>query len=333
MKLGFALLLSVVCLWVGSSNLIQIIFDNINFNKPFFLTYFSTGIFMLYLIDVARIRNCAENEQHPDLMFTFKVASQFCPLWFLANYFYNLSLNLTSVSSSTILSSTSGLITLMLSIWVLRESPDFCKFFAALLSFAGVIIISIEDSSKETESIVGDFFALVSAVFYSLYCIFLSKYSQVVYLPHLFGFVGLVNVLFFWPFFGIFQCFGLEQFEVPSGTVWLFLFINALFGTFLSDLLWAFSIKLLNPVVCTLGITLTIPFSMIVDLFVNGKNFSFSYMLGGAMIIAGFVIISLFQHPVYSKILSNDGMRSLIFRKKYEDVDEKVEFASFTNSA
>lgn len=288
---------------------------------------------MLYLSDVARIKYCVHNEQHPDFMFTFKVATQFCPLWFLANYFYNFSLNLTSVSSSTILSSTSGLITLVLSIWVLGESPDFCKFFAALLSFGGVIIISIEDSSSETESIVGDFLALVSAVFYSLYCIFLSKYSQVVYLPHLFGFVGLVNFLFFWPFFAVFQYFGLEKFEIPTGTVWLFLFINALFGTFLSDLLWAFSIKLLNPVVCTLGITLTIPLSMTVDFLVNGKNFSVSYMLGGLMIVAGFFVISLFQHPEYSRILSNDGMKSLIFRKKYEDVDEKVEFVNFTNSA
>lgn len=45
---------------------------------------------------------------------TFKVAAVFCPVWFIANYSFNLSLTMTSVASSTVISATSSLWTLML---------------------------------------------------------------------------------------------------------------------------------------------------------------------------------------------------------------------------
>ena len=323
MNLGIGLLLTVVGLWVGSSNLIQWIFEDVQFGKPFFLTYFSTGMFGLYLFDFFRGFFVPENRDLNSFWINLKVAAQFCPLWFLANYFYNSSLSLTSVSSSTILSSTSGLFTLILSIWVLGESPDICKFVAAVLSFSGVVIISIEDSTTESESLMGDFLALLSAVFYSLYCIHLSKYSQIVRLSHLFGFVGLINVIFLWPGFILLNYTGIECFEVPSPKVLLFLMINGFFGTFLSDLLWAYSIKLLNPVICTLGITLTIPLSMLVDFFVNKKSFTLSYFIGGGLIIVGFVIISMFEHPLYKKNLSNNGLTFLLTgkKKKKDDIE------------
>jgi len=62
----------------------------------------------------------------------------FCPLWFAANYCFNLSLGLTSVASNTILSTTSGIFTLVLSVFILRESPEILKFFAVILAFGGV---------------------------------------------------------------------------------------------------------------------------------------------------------------------------------------------------
>jgi hypothetical protein len=46
---GLFLVLLVVLIWVGSSALIQYVFKDTNFNRPFFLTYFSTGLFTVYL--------------------------------------------------------------------------------------------------------------------------------------------------------------------------------------------------------------------------------------------------------------------------------------------
>ena len=44
----------VIIIWVASAVLIRSIFisDTTNFNKPLFLTYFSTAFFMVYLVPV-----------------------------------------------------------------------------------------------------------------------------------------------------------------------------------------------------------------------------------------------------------------------------------------
>ena len=49
---GTFFLSMVVVIWVASAMLIRLIFtsDDTNFNKPLFLTYFSTSWFSLYLI-------------------------------------------------------------------------------------------------------------------------------------------------------------------------------------------------------------------------------------------------------------------------------------------
>ena len=46
---GLACLAAVVVIWVTSSEVIQFIFDDIDFSKPFFLTFYSTSLFSLYL--------------------------------------------------------------------------------------------------------------------------------------------------------------------------------------------------------------------------------------------------------------------------------------------
>jgi len=46
---GVILIGCVVVLWVGSSVLIQFVFKNQRFDKPLFLTYYDTSLFMLYL--------------------------------------------------------------------------------------------------------------------------------------------------------------------------------------------------------------------------------------------------------------------------------------------
>ena len=49
--LGLAHIAAVVVLWVGSSELIQLIFDSsMSFESPLFLTFYSTSLFSVYLV-------------------------------------------------------------------------------------------------------------------------------------------------------------------------------------------------------------------------------------------------------------------------------------------
>ena len=53
--LGLGFLSLVVLLWVSSSILTQKIFRGMNFSAPFFVTYFNTLVFVVYLIpEIAR---------------------------------------------------------------------------------------------------------------------------------------------------------------------------------------------------------------------------------------------------------------------------------------
>ena len=331
--MGFILLGIVVILWVGSSTLIQTILEDSNFNKPFFLTYFSTSNFSWYFIDIYRRRLDIREGKLPRLRQTFKIAAQFCPLWFMANYFYNLSLTLTSIASSTILSSTSGVFTLFLSIFILKTKPDVLKFLAVLLSFGGISMIALADTESQEETVVGDFLALIGAVMYALYCIFISAKSKEVYLVHMFACVGVLNFTFLMPLFLVFNYTGLEKFEFPTGEILGFLFLNAIFGTVLSDVIWAFSIKYLNPALSTLGITLTIPLSMIVDSILHGYVYSALYICGAILVIFGFVIMAFFEHPVFGKLITNEGLKKRFCmkegQKEEESKDENVPLANY----
>jgi len=104
---------------------------------------------------------------------TAQLALQFCFVWFIANVTTNASLEHTTLSSSTIISSTSGLFTLALGGIVGVEQMSFTKLSAVLLCFAGVTLVSVSDhknsssasSSGEeaggiTSALVGDLLSL-----------------------------------------------------------------------------------------------------------------------------------------------------------------------------
>ncbi len=72
---------------------------------------------------------------------TFIVAAIVAPLWFIANYSYNLSLAKTSVASNTIISSTSSLFTYLFSVIFLKERLTLLSVVGVLISFGGAFLI------------------------------------------------------------------------------------------------------------------------------------------------------------------------------------------------
>ena len=52
--LGLGIILLVVLCWVGGDELTQNVFKNLHFDKPFFLVYFKSSMFMLYLLKLLK---------------------------------------------------------------------------------------------------------------------------------------------------------------------------------------------------------------------------------------------------------------------------------------
>jgi solute carrier family 35 protein F5 len=159
-------------------------------------------------------------------------------------------------------------------------------------------------------------FAVVGAVFYAGYSVVLKWKGEGVDTVLLFGTVGVCNFAIFFIGIVILNYAGIETFELPSGVEAAFLICNALFGTVLSDVLWALSVIALNPTLCTVGLSLTIPISIIADVVLYNLVFSYYYILGALLVICGFVIMAFFEHETIGLKMTNSYLKQWICSKR-----------------
>ncbi|KAI8994537.1 hypothetical protein BDB01DRAFT_773104 [Pilobolus umbonatus] len=353
---GILLLLVVVFIWVTSSFVINNLFDSLNYNKPFFITYLNTATFSFYLVPWLFKRNTIkpsltedesletrllEEEEGLDEIDstidqpmlstkeTIHLSFYFCFLWFMANYGNNASLGYTSVTSSTILSSMSGLFTLGMGTLFKVESINRNKIIAVISSFIGVLLVTYSDVSSHnhpgSNPIVGDILALLGALFYGWYTTLLKLKihdEARVNMPLFFGFVGLFNVLLLWPFFFILHYSSIEPFELPTPrTVWIMILLNAFIGSFLSDYLWLLAMLMTSPLVVTLGVSLTIPLAMGGEIVIQHFMPDILYGLGALLVISGFFLVNSAE---IARIKKKPSTRSIqmITREQHENPAE-----------
>jgi len=241
---------------------------------------------------------------------TARLSLEFCMLWFLANYFVAACLEYTTVASSTILTSTSSVFTLIFGSMFRVEKFTVKKLIAVLASLAGIVLISSIDLSGRDndadhrgdfpektswEIAVGDGFAFLSAVLYGIYAVFMKSRigdESRVSMPLFFGLVGLINVLLLWPGFFLLHFTGIERFELPpSGWVLLIIVCNSL-ASLVSDMSWAYAVLLTSPIVVTVGLSMTIPLSLIGQIVLNSQTASPLYWVGAVVVVLSFVFVN-----------------------------------------
>ncbi|RYN42456.1 hypothetical protein AA0112_g1417 [Alternaria arborescens] len=239
---------------------------------------------------------------------TAKLALEFCLLWFLANYFAAACLEYTTVASSTILSSTSSIWTLLLGSIMRVERFTLLKLIGVLASLGGVALISMVDVSGETdenrgsfphktpkELAIGDVMAFVSAVLYGFYTVFMKARigdETRVNMPLFFGLVGLANVLLLWPGFIILHLTGIEPFELPPTSRILNIVLINSASSLVSDFCWAYAMLLTSPLIVTVGLSLTIPCSLVGQMVLDAQYASALYWVGAAIMVLSFLFIN-----------------------------------------
>ncbi|KAM9981207.1 hypothetical protein ACTFIY_003512 [Dictyostelium cf. discoideum] len=244
-----------------------------------------------------------------------RISLLLAPFWFFANYTYNLSLDKTSVSTNTILSTLSGIFSLFLSVIFKVDKFTIEKLFATLLTLSGVILVSYSDFDKNSngsDTVIGDILAIVGAFLYGLYSVLVKKLigsEENLPMPMMFGYLGLFNLIFLWPIFFILNLTSWEVFELPSSRVLVYLIFNGIFGSFISDLLDSYSVVMTSPVINSIGLSLSIPFAMISDFVRTGKKFTLMYLFGSCLVVLGFLLINL---------------ASSIFEKKLKFIEAKL---------
>jgi solute carrier family 35 protein F5 len=250
--------------------------------------------------------------QDPDEGLTLKqtatLALEFCMLWFLANYFAAACLEYTTVASSTILASTSSIWTLLSGSLMRVERFTLRKFIGVCASLSGVVLISMVDVSGETdenrgsfphktprELAIGDVMAFVSAVLYGFYAVFMKKRigdESRVNMPLFFGLVGLWNTFLLWPGFFILHFTGVENFELPPTKKILIIVLVNSASSLVSDFCWAYSMLLTSPLIVTVGLSLTIPLSLVGQIVLDAQYASIWYWVGALIVVLSFVFIN-----------------------------------------
>lgn len=250
------------------------------------------------------------------LIETARKSLAFCILWFVANYFAMACLQYTTVASTTILTSTSSIWTLLIGALTGIEKFTWRKLCGVLASLAGIVLISQVDLRAADESkaagtrralddfpdktpaqlALGDALALLSAVIYGFYTITVKKMSdsalpKSIHMPTFFGFVGLFNIVLLFPLFPILHFTKLEPFAMPPNAhIWMILLTNSI-SSLLSDICWAYAMVFTSPLVVTVGLSLTIPLSLIGEMIIQGRFESWVYWAGAMIVVGSFVFV------------------------------------------
>jgi solute carrier family 35, member F5 len=265
-----------------------------------------------------------ESLKHLDTWSTARLSFYFCVLWFLANYFALSCLQYTTVASTTILTSTSSVWTLLIGAITRTEKFTWRKLLGVVASLAGVFLISQVDISTSpspdttttnpapkrdglgesfpdktpSELAFGDAMAAFSALLYGIYTITLKRTTNAaaqegksLNMPLFFGLVGLINTVLLFPLFPILSILKIETFQLPpTRRVWTILLVNSA-SSLLSDICWAYAMVLTSPLVVTVGLSLTIPLSLVGELIVQGRSESFVYWIGALIVVGSFVFV------------------------------------------
>ncbi|KAM5467478.1 hypothetical protein MauCBS54593_005448 [Microsporum audouinii] len=239
---------------------------------------------------------------------TAKLSLEFCIIWFVANYFAMACLQYTSVASTTVLTSTSGVWTLIFGAAIGVERFTVRKCIGVLTSLFGIFLISRVDISSSSDSnkssfpnkppaeiILGNFMAAFSAVLYGVYTTLMKRRvgdESRVDMRIFFGLVGVFASVILWPGFIVLHYTGIEPFTLPpTRFVFLIVLVNAIIS-FASDICWAFALLLTSPVIVTIGLSLNIPLSLLGQIIIQHKYATGMYWLGATLVFVSFIVVN-----------------------------------------
>lgn len=230
------------------------------------------------------------------------LAMQFAIVWFAANWSFVAALGYTSVASGTTLGASSGFFTLLLGSMVGTDTFAPGKVVSVVLSFLGVALVTWSDHGTSSVSagdasnpLLGDMLAILSALCYAVYVTLLKVRigsEDRISMPLFFGFVGLFNLVAFWPVGLVLDWLGIEPLALPSdANMWLGVVVNMAI-TVVSDFAYLLAMLKSSPLFTTIGLSLTIPMAALGGMAHDPSSLHLQNVVGGLLVLLSFAAIA-----------------------------------------
>ena len=290
---SYLLAVIAILFWSTVATAFKIALNEMNFVITlFYVSLFSTIFLFLIIILQSKTKAIFKFSKNQFLSSAF--------LGFLNPFSYYLILfaaySMLPAQLAQPLNYTWPLMLVLLSIPLLKQKVPKLAIVAILISFFGVVFISLKDSlSFKIENPLGVFLAIISSVFWALFWIYniKDKRDEVIklFFNFLFGFIFISIVIF-----------ATSKFVLPSRNGFFAVLYISLFETSLTFVLWLKALKLSVSTVKISNLVFISPFiSLIFIHFILGEQIYTTTFIGLTLIIIGI----LFQQYLSLKRHSN----------------------------
>ncbi|CAL1126493.1 unnamed protein product [Cladocopium goreaui] len=186
-----------------------------------------------------------------------------------------------------------------------RSSPYFLQALAedVVLKVLGIVLcmagnaatlLGNDSQANQKGELSGDILCLIAAMLYAVYTTVLSSLVQPQFsMAMLFGVIGLCILLLASPFVFAFKHEALSQ---MTPEVFGLLIFNGLFDNVLSQFAWAKAVQLTSPTTATVGLSLTIPLSVLADVL-RQKYLTPWTLVAALLVISGFLSVTYASKP------------------------------------
>lgn len=325
--LGYICLTAVVLQWVASGFVAQTVFTTFNYQSTVAQTVYNLCFYSVLLIPHIvthqRRKRSDINEEGVSaidyvLANKLKVLGLGC-IWLSAQVVYVMSLLYSSMGKNTAVSSSSSAFSFVFSILILGYEFRIVSALGVLGTIGGVVMTSlfrpdeiIDPSNTDTFEIVdsaqGYIMAVSAAVCFGLFsCLFKKWIKEDKYGGVVFGSFGLISLVIGLPLVLICHYTGLQTVAAPGWQAALLITADAILCCFVNNFCLSRAFIYLTPVVVLVGLSMTTPLSIFVDVVILGKTaYSTLNVVGVCLIILAVLVVGYDQN-IYEKKL--DGMK------------------------
>jgi solute carrier family 35 protein F5 len=106
------------------------------------------------------------------------------------------------------------------------------------------------------------------------------------------GFAGAINLIIFSPIVTAFNFAGIEVLTHLSPLMFVILVLNGALSV-IADFFLSETVIMTSPLLANIGLSLTIPVSLVLDILLDHKHFGVEYIIGSLLVISGFAFVNL----------------------------------------